>query len=83
MSVMEQITRESLTKGKTLTPLTLVCVHCRNQHTLRVDMRDYADWRKGKLIQVAFNYLDAAERELIKTGICGKCFDELFPDEDD
>jgi hypothetical protein len=75
--------RETLTKGKILTPLPIVCVECHTLHTLKIDMRDYVDWKKGKHLQVAFNYLDAAERELIKTGICGECWDKLFPEEDE
>ena len=34
-------------------------------------------WNRGMLIQTAFPNHNATEREIIKTGICQKCWDTL------
>lgn len=41
-------------------------------------------WINGELIQNAFPYLNADQREILKTGIDGQSWDEMFAgDEDD
>lgn len=41
--------------------------------------RNYKSWRRREmLIQDAFPHRSANERELIKTGICQRCWDEMF-----
>ena len=45
---------------------------------------DIIKWRTlGVHLQNAFPYLSASERELIKSGTCGKCWDKMFPEEDE
>jgi hypothetical protein len=36
---------------------------------------DYLDWCDGVNVQIAFPYLSAGEREMLVSGICGKCWD--------
>jgi hypothetical protein len=54
------------------------CVCCGEEYTVKVHEEDYEKWKDGELVQVAFPYLTADERELFITGICGICFDDLF-----
>jgi hypothetical protein len=42
---------------------------------------DVAHWEGGALIQDALGYLTADERELLISGTCGACFDNMFPPE--
>lgn len=58
--------------------LILSCRMCKEGVTLRFNKVDYLAWQKGELIQRAFPYLSANQREMLKTQICGKCFDKLF-----
>jgi len=62
------------------TPFPVVCTHCRKHYTLYIHMQDYLDWRQQKLIQNAFPYLTQADRELMKSGMCGECWDGMFKD---
>jgi len=57
------------------------CRMCNSQNFVRVDESDFIAWRNGELIQNALPYLDANERELLQTQICGTCFDYIFSDE--
>ena len=57
-----------------------ICPHCKKTNTIMVDRRAYSEWRAGKLIQQAFPNLSNDQREILKTGICPKCWDELFSD---
>lgn len=57
------------------------CMTCKKVITVKVDYKDYDDWRAGKLIQKAFPYLTADEREIMISQICGKCFDKQFGEE--
>ena len=54
------------------------CKICGEEIILDVRKEDYEKWKEGELVQVAFPYLSADERELFITGMCGMCFDNLF-----
>ena len=59
--------------------LVATCRMCQTQYTLYVDAKDWEDYTdRDKLAQDAFPYLDAGQRELIISGICGECFDRIF-----
>ena len=55
-----------------------VCPFCGNYHRVVVKEEDYWAYEDGELIQNAFPYLTADEREIIKTGICPDCWDNMF-----
>ena len=59
------------------------CPMCCETHIIKVAIDDYIRWQHGELIQKSFPYLSAEEREMIKTGICGKCWDKMFGGSDD
>lgn len=60
------------------------CMVCRKgtPEGVLVDREDYERYRKGEHIQNAFPYLSADVRETMMTGTHGKCFDDLFGEED-
>ena len=59
--------------------LSRKCSQCNKTISMKVNAQDYFDWNmSGKLIQSAFPYLSIAERELLISGMCGACFDNLF-----
>lgn len=59
--------------------VTVVCVHCGDMYTMFYNREDMVDWLSGSLpIQDAMPYLTANERELLLSGTCGHCFDEMF-----
>lgn len=59
------------------------CKICEDEFDLDVTSSQLFQWKQGALIQRVFPYLNADERELIMTGMCGKCYDELFYDDGD
>ena len=61
--------------------LTGVCLQCESTHQIEVHESDYYDWRSGMPIQEAFPYLSIDEREILISGICGSCWDKIFPKE--
>jgi len=70
--------------------ISVGCRMCGNVSDIKCNEDDFNKWmnREG-YIQDLLHYLSKAERELLISGTCGKCFDELFPpmdnedDEDD
>lgn len=61
-----------------------VCPFCGVAHVITVRPDDYLAWRyDGISAQDAFPYLDREKREMIISGICPDCWDEMFGDEDD
>lgn len=62
--------------------LTVRCPTCKNQEKIRVKGEDLFAYNQGKHVQQAFPYLTPAQRERLITGICGKCFDDMFKEED-
>ena len=60
------------------------CINCKNDFLLTVDAGRYTRWVHGEgLIQNMLPELDADERELLMSKVCGKCFDAMFTEEDD
>ena len=59
-------------------PMWAGCRIFGDNQRIHVFPDDVTDWQNGKLIQDAMPYLSADERELIISGTCGKCFDEMF-----
>lgn len=60
----------------------VACILCRREYLLSITEKDLERWHSGTdKIQDVFPYLTASERELLISGICGICFDELFPEE--
>lgn len=56
------------------------CPLCGKLQNVAVESADYADFLEGKHAQDAFPYLSASERELLISGICGECWNRIFPD---
>ena len=69
----------------TMTSVVAVpCKKCNEVNEIDVDFEKFIAWRSSKmLIQEAFPELDADQRELLISGICPKCWDELFPSEEE
>lgn len=59
------------------------CYACGEKQTVRAKIHDLARFRDGGFAQDCFPYLPAAEREFLISGICGKCWDEMFPAEEE
>ena len=50
------------------------CPFCGEYHEVLVSEADYAAWQGGELVQNAFPYLSADEREILVSGICSECW---------
>lgn len=59
------------------------CVMCKTNHELQVNDQDLVRLQNGEHIQDVMPYLSADERELLISGICGKCFDKVFEDDEE
>jgi len=66
-----------------LVKVVRTCPQCNKEQGLTVKYSEYQAWKDGALIQNAFVSLTAGEREILKTGICEKCWDEMFNFEED
>lgn len=62
--------------------ITKTCILCSKESEVTVKEVDYMAWRDGVFIQNVMPYLTPDQRELLISGICGNCFDDLFPEED-
>ena len=60
-----------------------ICKFCGEELTVEADEKKFARFDAGEHIQDVFPELNVNERELMISGICGRCFDEMFDDEDD
>jgi hypothetical protein len=66
--------------------IDLRCVKCREMIYMRVYEKDWKVWtevprNQRPNIQEIFPYLNSAEREILISKVCGKCFDAMFPPE--
>lgn len=63
--------------------IVTTCPFCGETHEIGVNEFDYWDWQDGALVQNAFPYLSADEREMLISGICPKCWAKTFGEEED
>lgn len=64
----------------------VTCRMCNEKIELKVceeDFNEYAYSPHRRLIQEIFPYLTPAERELLISSVCGKCWSKLFSDDDE
>ena len=61
--------------------ISITCRTCKTEYLMDVESADVDKRNKGALIQDAFPYLSADERELFITQMCGKCYDKMFRDD--
>ena len=54
------------------------CPFCGHENEVEVNHMDYLDWQNGELVQDAFPYLSANEREMLISGCCPRCWDKMF-----
>ena len=61
------------------------CFVCREmkQYTVGTSISAVAAWVSGTMIQEAMPKLNATEREFLISGVCYKCQDDMFSEEDD
>lgn len=58
------------------------CPLCNEVHYVECSEEGYKALRNGKLAQVALPDLSPEKREMLISGICPKCWDHVFPEED-
>ncbi len=59
--------------------MKVTCRICKQEKEVNVTKEQYQALAKGALIQNAMPNVPSDERELLISGMCGKCFDNLFP----
>lgn len=63
------------------------CPFCGKENTMHVDMHDYTKWQSGLNIQHAFPDMSSFDREVLVSGICYTCQEQVFgrpsPDNED
>lgn len=60
--------------------LKLPCSSCGSIKKISVTTTQLRSYKYGELIQRAFPHLSADDREMLISGTCGDCFDEMFKD---
>ena len=59
------------------------CIKCKSEHQVSLNGSDLFKYHKGTYIQDAFSYISQGLREMMMSGICDKCFQDMFPKEDE
>ena len=63
--------------NKTIT-LSIKCRHCGKVFNITMTEQQYFDYHNGCYVQEVFPDKSANERELLISGICGKCYDAMM-----
>lgn len=64
--------------------LKVTCIVCNKTYELPVYEEDYNKYMAHEcMVQDAFPYLTPDQRELLISGICDSCFDNLFDEEEE
>ena len=68
----------AVTIDETSVTIDITCKECNTNHAIVLDKERYIKWQTGTRIQIVFPEIDLDTRELLISGICGSCFDNLF-----
>ena len=63
--------------------ITIKCRECEEDFTFEAPMSGILKWKDGMLIQKALPELSAELREVLISHVCPKCWDTMFPPEDE
>ena len=58
--------------------ISIQCPECKRHQIIEVKEEDFNKWRSGTIIQEAFPYLSASQREALITGLCQQCWDNIM-----
>ena len=62
----------------------ITCSCCGKEYLVPCNKKDLESFESGdKLIQEAFPYMPAELRELFVSGICPKCWNNIFPENEE
>ena len=62
-----------------LISIKTTCPICNKEHIVNVQEKDWDNYKNNnELVQNAFPYLTADERELLITGICNDCWNNFI-----
>lgn len=59
------------------------CRECGRTVHVSCTPEQYAKWQQGELIQRAMPNVSVDEREILISGYCGACFDEITKETDE
>jgi predicted metal-binding protein len=80
--MIRPIAETHLPDGNTV--VTVACMGgCDKPHEVHVDTSAYLAYKAGELAQRAFPTMSADQRELLISGTCGTCWNEMFPPEEE
>lgn len=60
-----------------------ICPSCKDEKTFEVTEEQFQRFQTREHVQDIFSELRNDDRERLITGICPKCWDEIFEDEDE
>jgi hypothetical protein len=70
--------------SETITVHTKPCPFCNETHTVEVSATGFQRWAvDGEYIQNALPELNSDNRELLMTGTCAECWDNIFMEDDE
>lgn len=75
--------QKEVMRMRMITALECQCPKCRRTTVLYVFEDDYRRYIGGAKIQDCFSYLTDDQRELLLSGLCPDCWNELFGDEEE
>lgn len=56
------------------------CVVCSEDQVIEATFGQWDAWKAGMSVQTAMPHLSASLREVLISGICGECWDNMFGD---
>jgi hypothetical protein len=68
-------------EGEIAMNIEVTCRNCNKDYSVGVSVEGHEKWEEGELIQDALPELSSGERELLISGTCDDCWDEMFPEE--
>lgn len=64
--------------------IVLRCLICEDTFIIDANTEDFNKWREGKTnIQDCFPYMSPSNKELLLSGICEDCWDEMFKENEE
>lgn len=72
------VTSQSDGESVAVVKISRTCIKCASERIIEAPVKGLAEWSHGGLIQDAMPDLSAEDREMLISGICPSCWEEMI-----
>jgi hypothetical protein len=82
MSIRPHLRVVTIHGDRDMIDVDATCINCKKVVDFELPLAAWNAWLHGELIQRCFPDMDPDRREILISGVCGVCFDDIFKEDE-